>query len=86
MTATNLQRLARDHLWMHFTRMGGYGAGSDVPIIVRGDGCYLWDENGKRYLDALAGLFSVNIGYGFGEEVGQAALDQMRELPFYTNW
>ena len=59
---------------------------SDVPIIVRGDGCYLEDANGKRYLDALAGLFSVNIGYGFGEEIGQAALEQMRELPFYTNW
>ncbi|MBI4172973.1 MAG: aspartate aminotransferase family protein, partial [Actinobacteria bacterium] len=37
-------------------------------------------------LDALAGLFSVNIGYGYGEEIGQAALAQMRELPFYTNW
>jgi adenosylmethionine-8-amino-7-oxononanoate aminotransferase len=53
---------------------------------VRGDGCYLEDANGKRYLDALAGLFSVNIGYGYGDEVGQAALEQMRELPFYTNW
>ena len=82
----SLQQLARDHLWMHFTRMGGFGEGRDVPIIVRGDGCYLWDSNGKRYLDALAGLFSVNIGYGHGEEIGQAALEQMRELPFYTNW
>jgi adenosylmethionine-8-amino-7-oxononanoate aminotransferase len=81
----DLQQLAHEHLWMHFTRMGGYGD-QDVPIIVRGDGCYLWDANGKRYLDALAGLFSVNIGYGFGEEIGQAALEQMRELPFYTNW
>ncbi len=84
--SADLQQLARDHLWLHFTRMGGYGGGQDVPIIVRGDGCYLWDANGKRYLDALAGLFSVNIGYGFGEEIGQAALEQMRELPFYTNW
>src|SRR5437870_6324118 len=65
--------------------MGAY-EGAEVPIIVRGDGCYLWDVNGKRYLDALAGLFSVNIGYGYGEEMGQAALEQMRELPFYTNW
>src|SRR5947207_4190706 len=65
--------------------MGGY-ATADVPIIVRGDGCYLWDIHDKRYLDALAGLFSVNIGYGYGEEIGQAALEQMRELPFYTNW
>ncbi len=84
-TALDLQQLAKEHLWMHFTRMGGY-RDAEVPIIVRGDGCYLEDVNGKRYLDALAGLFSVNIGYGFGEEIGQAALEQMRELPFYTNW
>jgi adenosylmethionine-8-amino-7-oxononanoate aminotransferase len=81
----DLQRAAREHLWLHFTRMGSYRQ-SDVPIIVRGDGCYLEDVNGKRYLDALAGLFSVNIGYGFGEEMGEAAAEQMRELPFYTNW
>jgi adenosylmethionine-8-amino-7-oxononanoate aminotransferase len=65
--------------------MGGYLDG-DVPIIVRGDGCYLEDVHGKRYLDALAGLFAVNIGYGFGEEIGEAAAAQLRELPFYTNW
>jgi adenosylmethionine-8-amino-7-oxononanoate aminotransferase len=55
-------------------------------VIVRGDGCYLEDINGKRYLDALAGLFAVNIGYGFGDEIGEAAAAQLRELPFYTNW
>jgi adenosylmethionine-8-amino-7-oxononanoate aminotransferase len=81
----DLQRAAKEHLWMHFTRMGGY-ADADVPIIVRGDGCYLEDANGRRYLDALAGLFSVNIGYSFGDEIGQVAHEQMRELPFYTNW
>src|ERR687897_830987 len=84
-SAPSYQQLAKDHLWMHFTRMGGYGT-ADVPIIVRGDGCHLEDANGRRYIDALAGLFSVNIGYSFGEEIGQAPLDQMRELPFYTNW
>ena len=58
-----------------------------LPVaFTRGEGVWLWDANGKRYLDALAGLFSVNIGYSFGEEIGQAALAQMRELPFYTNW
>ena len=81
----DLQRAARDHLWLHFTRMGGY-QDAEVPIIVRGDGCYLEDAHGNRYLDALAGLFSVNIGYGYGEEMGEAAAAQMRELPFYTNW
>src|ERR1044072_8965228 len=81
-SAEELRRLAGEHLWLHFTNMSGSGP----PIIVRGDRCYLEDVHGKRYLDALAGLFSVNLGYGFGEEIGQAALEQMRELPFYTNW
>jgi adenosylmethionine-8-amino-7-oxononanoate aminotransferase len=84
-SALDLQQAARDHLWLHFTRMSGYADG-EVPVIVRGDGCYLEDSKGKRYLDALAGLFAVNIGYGFGEEMGEAAAAQMRELPFYTNW
>lgn len=84
-SAAELQQAARDHLWLHFTRMSAYQDG-EVPIIVRGDGCYLEDANGKRYLDALAGLFAVQIGYGFGEEMGEAAAAQMRELPFYTNW
>ncbi len=77
--------MAHDHLWLHFTRMGAYADGG-MPVIVRGDGCYLEDQNGKRYLDALAGLFAVQIGYGYGDEVGAAAHEQMRELPFYTNW
>jgi adenosylmethionine-8-amino-7-oxononanoate aminotransferase len=81
----DLQQAARDHLWLHFTRMGGY-RDAEVPIIVRGDGCYLEDAKGKRYLDALAGLFAVQIGYSHGEEIGRAALAQMKELPFYTNW
>jgi adenosylmethionine-8-amino-7-oxononanoate aminotransferase len=80
--ALDLREAARSHLWLHFTRMGGH----EPPIIVRGDGCYLEDLDGNRYLDALAGLFAVQVGYSFGEEMGQAALEQMRELPFYTNW
>jgi adenosylmethionine-8-amino-7-oxononanoate aminotransferase len=82
MSIDQLQKAARDHLWLHFTRMGGH----ETPIIMRGEGCYLEDSNGKRYLDALAGLFAVQVGYSYGEEMGQAALEQMRELPFYTNW
>jgi adenosylmethionine-8-amino-7-oxononanoate aminotransferase len=81
----DLQQAARDHLWLHFTRMGAYGT-AEVPIIVRGEGCHLYDQNDKRYLDALAGLFAVQIGYSHGDEIGRAAHEQMRELPFYTNW
>ena len=80
---SDLQQQARGHLWLHFTRMGGT---DEIPIIVRGEGCYLEDSNGKRYLDALAGLFAVNIGYSHGDEIGQAAHEQMKELPYYTNW
>ena len=61
-----LQQAAREHLWLHFTRMGAYqdaalvsksssAGAAEVPIIVRGDGCYLEDSKGKRYLDAFAG-------------------------------
>jgi adenosylmethionine-8-amino-7-oxononanoate aminotransferase len=82
---SELEQMARDHLWLHFTRMGAYADGG-MPIIVRGEGCYLYDQNDKRYLDALAGLFAVQIGYSYGDEIGQAAHEQMRELPFYTNW
>ena len=80
-----LRRSAEKHLWLHFTRMAS-AQGDGLPIIVSGDGCYLTDIEGRRYLDGLAGLFAVQIGYGYGDEVGEAAAQQMRELPFYTNW
>jgi adenosylmethionine-8-amino-7-oxononanoate aminotransferase len=83
---SELGRTALDHLWLHFTQMGGYADPADLQVIVKGDGCYLEDADGRRYLDALAGLFCVNIGYGYGDEMGEAAAAQMRELPFAINW
>ncbi len=80
-----LQRLAREHLWMHFTRMGSYDEEHQVPVIVRGDGCYVYDEHGKRYLDGLSALYCVNAGHGRGARGGGAAR-QAAELGFYTNW
>jgi adenosylmethionine-8-amino-7-oxononanoate aminotransferase len=80
----DLQELAKRHLWMHFTRMSAY-ADSEVPVIVRGDGCYVYDQHGKRYLDGLSALYCVNIGHGRGE-LGEAAARQAAELGFYTNW
>src|SRR5208283_2223482 len=80
-----LQRLARRNLWMHFTRMGSYDEHHAVPVIARGEGCYVYDEHGKRYLDGLAALYCVNVGYGRAE-IAQAAAAQMSELAFYTNW
>jgi adenosylmethionine-8-amino-7-oxononanoate aminotransferase len=80
----DLQEQAKRHLWMHFTRMGTY-ATSEVPVIVRGEGCYVYDEHGKRYLDGLSALYCVNVGHGRAE-LGDAAAAQARELGFYTNW
>jgi adenosylmethionine-8-amino-7-oxononanoate aminotransferase len=80
-----LQGLARRHLWMHFTRMGAYDEHHEIPILVRGEGCYVWDEQGNRYLDGLSALFCVNAGHGRAE-LGEAAARQSRELGFYTNW
>ena len=80
-----LQRKAKEHLWLHFSSMGAY-RDADIPIIERGEGPYLFDTHGKRYLDMLSGLFTVQIGYSYGDELGQAALEQMRKLPYYTNW
>src|SRR5665213_3008124 len=82
--SSTLQELARRHLWMHFTRLSAY-ADHEVPIIVRGEGCYVWDEHGNRYLDGLSALFCVNIGHGRGD-IAQAGADQALELGFVTNW
>jgi adenosylmethionine-8-amino-7-oxononanoate aminotransferase len=81
---SELQELARKHLWMHFTRMGAY-EDHELPIIVRGEGSYVWDEHGKRYLDGLSALFCVNAGHGRAE-LGEAAAEQAKELGFFTNW
>ncbi len=79
-----LQELAKRHLWLHFSRMSAY-ADADVPIIVRGDGCYVYDDRGNRYLDGLSALFCVNIGHGRAD-IAQAGADQAKELGFFTNW
>ncbi|MGZ4217949.1 MAG: aspartate aminotransferase family protein [Solirubrobacteraceae bacterium] len=79
-----LQELAKRHLWMHFTRMSAYEH-ADVPIIVKGDGCYVYDQHGKRYLDGLSALFCVNVGHGRADIV-QAGAEQAKDLGFFTNW
>ena len=87
-TELDLERLqedARRHLWMHFSRMGAYDAEHEIPIIARGDGAYVWDAHGKKYLDGLSGLFCVNAGHG-RPELAEAAARQFEELEFYVLW
>jgi adenosylmethionine-8-amino-7-oxononanoate aminotransferase len=84
-TGADLQELARKHLWLHFTRMGGFDADHPIPIIARGEGAYVYDVDGNRYLDGLSGLFCCNAGHGRAE-IGEAMERQVRELDFVTNW
>jgi adenosylmethionine-8-amino-7-oxononanoate aminotransferase len=83
-TADRLSASARDHLWMHFTRLSSY-QNSPVPTIVRGDGAYIYDIKGRRYLDGLAGLFTVQAGHG-RHELADAAAKQASELAFFPIW
>jgi adenosylmethionine-8-amino-7-oxononanoate aminotransferase len=80
----DLHALASRHLWLHFTKMGAF-ADREVPVITRGEGCYVYDDRGKRYLDGLSALFCVNAGHG-RVELAEAAYEQMKELAFFTNW
>jgi adenosylmethionine-8-amino-7-oxononanoate aminotransferase len=73
-----------EHLWMHFTRMSAY-ENAEIPTIVRGEGPYIWDANGRRYLDGLAGLFVVQVGHG-RVELAEAASKQAAELAFFPIW
>jgi adenosylmethionine-8-amino-7-oxononanoate aminotransferase len=79
-----LSASARDHLWMHFTRLSAY-ADAPVPVIVRGEGPYVWDAAGRRYLDGLSGLFVVQAGHG-RQELAEAAAKQAGELAFFPLW
>ncbi|MGH2859288.1 MAG: aspartate aminotransferase family protein [Solirubrobacteraceae bacterium] len=84
MHADDLEQAARDHLLLHFTDMPAF---TRRPLVLtRGEGCHVFDSEGKRYIDGLSGLYCTNVGHGFGDELGAAAHAQMRELGFTSNW
>ncbi|MDQ3029308.1 MAG: aspartate aminotransferase family protein [Actinomycetota bacterium] len=83
---TKSAQLSDGNLWLHFTRTADWlGEHPSVPVIDRGEGCYVWDTDGKRYLDGLSALFCVQVGYG-RPEMPKAAAEQMSKLAFATNW
>lgn len=82
--ALRTQKAAKNHLWMHFSRHGSYQE-NDIPVITRGEGAYIFDQSGKRYLDGLAGLFVVQVGHG-RHELAEAAAKQSAELSFFPLW
>ncbi len=76
------QQTLADNVWLHFFQMGHMASTEARPtVIVRGEGSRIWDQDGNEYIDALAGLFCVNAGYG-RREIAQAVADQLVELPF----
>jgi hypothetical protein len=78
------QEAAKRNLWLHFTRMSAY-ADSDVPVIVRGSGAYVFDQRGKRYLDGLSGLFVSQVGHG-RKEIAEAGARQAEQLAYFPLW
>ena len=83
LTPDALQQTARDHLWGHFSRLTPGADG--IAVIERGEGCYVWDSRGKRYLDGLSGLFTVQVGHG-RTELAEAAGKQASELGYFPIW
>ena len=78
--AAELREIDRAHTlhpWVHFDSFRDEGA----LVITRGEGCYLWDANGTRYLDAIGGLWCTNIGLG-RREMAEAIADQVERLAF----
>ena len=79
--------MAKRHLWLHFARMGAFSeaSGHPVPIFVRGEGVHLFDDQGKRYLDGLSGLFTVQVGHGRAD-IAAAGARQGEQLAYYPIW
>lgn len=71
---------AMDHLWLHFSRLA-----EETLIVERGEGAYVWDTDGRRYLDGLAGLFVVQAGHG-RREIAEAMAQQAERLGFFPLW
>ena len=78
------QAMSRDH---HLAPFSDYQQLSDSGprIITKADGVYLWDSEGNKILDGMAGLWCAAIGYG-RHELADAAAKQMKELPFYNTF
>ncbi|MFP5322576.1 MAG: aspartate aminotransferase family protein [Acidimicrobiia bacterium] len=83
MSNQDLSALAERHLWGHFTELKSGVDGT--RIIERGEGCYVWDHKGNRYLDGLAGLFVSQVGHG-RTELARAAGEQAETLGYFPIW
>jgi putrescine---pyruvate transaminase len=83
-TTAQLRALDAAHHLHPFTDHSNLRAGG-ARIIVKGDGPYIWDSEGNKILDGMAGLWTTAVGYG-RKELADAAYAQMMELPFYNTF
>ncbi len=81
---SNLGAIDAAHHLHPFSDMKKLNA-AGTKIINRAEGVHIWDSNGKQYLDAFAGLWCVNVGYG-RNSIAEAAYTQMQELPYYNTF
>jgi adenosylmethionine-8-amino-7-oxononanoate aminotransferase len=87
MNHEQLQQSAREHLLLHFTsHHSALADGHELLVLERGEGPYVFDTHGRRYIDALSSLFCAQLGYSYGEEMVSAIADQLPRLAFHTNW
>jgi adenosylmethionine-8-amino-7-oxononanoate aminotransferase len=72
---------------LHFSRNGAYHPGaSELLVLERGEGPYVFDRSGRRYVDGLSSLFCAQIGYSYGAEMAAVAGEQLQRLAFNTLW
>jgi adenosylmethionine-8-amino-7-oxononanoate aminotransferase len=86
---SSIEQLALEHVWIHSARWLDLAERDGLRVMVRGEGCRLFDAHGRSYLDGLAGLYVVNVGHGRAE-IAEAMAKQARELAYvsaasYTN-
>ncbi|MDX1356096.1 MAG: aminotransferase class III-fold pyridoxal phosphate-dependent enzyme, partial [Halomonas venusta] len=84
MQTQDYQALDRQHHLHPFTDFKSLGE-EGSRIITHADGVYIYDSQGNRILDGMAGLWCVNLGYG-RQELVDAASEQMQQLPYYNNF
>lgn len=72
-----------DHLWLPFTQMSDFKE-KDLLVIERGEGCYVFDDNGNRYFDLMSGMWLNAVGYG-RKEIAEAVFDAMQHVT-YNPW
>ncbi|QUC58802.1 aminotransferase class III-fold pyridoxal phosphate-dependent enzyme [Streptomyces sp. A2-16] len=85
--AAELSATATRHLLLHMTPNGSLGPeGEDLLVVQRGEGPYVHDTDGRRYIDGLSGLYCCQLGYSYGPEFAEAAERQLRELCYSPLW